>query len=47
MESLEAYLDRKYEELKLLNGFLDSPLPLRRPESVNEVIEQKFRIAAA
>jgi hypothetical protein len=47
MESLEAYLNRKYEELKLLNGFLDSPLPLRRPESVNEVIEQKFRIAAA
>jgi len=47
MESLEAYLDRKYEELKLLNGFLDPPLPLLRPVSVDEVIERKFRIAAA
>jgi hypothetical protein len=47
MESFETYLDRKYEELKLLDSFLDSPLPFRRPVSVNEVIEQKFRIAAA
>jgi len=47
METLEAYLDRKHEELALLNSFLGSPLVLRRPVSVVEVIEQKFRVAAA
>jgi hypothetical protein len=47
MESLEAYLARKNAEFELLNGFLASPLPLRRPASANEVIEQKFHIAAA
>jgi hypothetical protein len=47
MESSEAYLDRKHGELELLNGCLGSPLPLRRPASVNEVIAQKFHIAAA
>lgn len=47
MESLEAYLGRKNAEFELLNGFLASPLPLRRPASVSEVIEQKFHIAAA
>jgi hypothetical protein len=47
METLEAYLDRKHEELTLLNGFLGTSLVLRRPGSVIEVIEQKFRVAAA
>jgi hypothetical protein len=47
METLEAYLDRKHEELSLLNGFLGTPLGLRRPASVAEVIEQKFHVAAA
>jgi hypothetical protein len=47
METLEAYLDRKHQELTLLNGFLGSPLALRRPISVVEVIEQKFHFAAA
>jgi len=47
METLEAYLDRKHEELTLLNGFLGTPLALRRPVSVVEVIEQKFHVAAA
>ena len=47
MESLEAYLARKRQELELLNGFLGSPLPLRPPGSAREVIEQKFHIAAA
>ncbi|MEH2532931.1 hypothetical protein V1277_000685 [Bradyrhizobium sp. AZCC 1588] len=47
METLEAYLDRKYEEITLLNGFLETPLALQRPTSVAEVIEQKFHIAAA
>ncbi len=47
METLQAYLGRKHEELTLLNGFLGTPLALRHPVSVVEVIEQKFRIAAA
>ena len=47
MESFEAYLARKRQELELLNGFLGSPLPLRPPGSAREVIEQKFHIAAA
>jgi hypothetical protein len=47
MESLEAYLDRKYQELELLNGFLGSPLTLRHPVNPDEVISQKFHIAAA
>ncbi|NOJ41317.1 hypothetical protein [Bradyrhizobium australiense] len=47
METFEAYLDRKYEEITLLNDFLGTPLALRRPTSVAEVIEHKFHIAAA
>jgi hypothetical protein len=47
MESLEAYLDRKSEELTLLNSFLDTPLKLRPPLSAAGVIEQKFHLAAA
>jgi hypothetical protein len=47
METLEAYLDRKHQELTLLNGFLGTPLRLRHPSSVVEVIEQKFQLAAA
>jgi hypothetical protein len=47
METLEAYLERKHEELALLNGFLGSPLRLRHPSSIEEVIEQKFHLAAA
>src|SRR5712691_318460 len=47
METLEAYLDRKHEELKLLNGFLGTPLTLRHPVSVVAVILQKYHLAAA
>src|SRR6266536_382820 len=47
METFEAYLDRKHEELKLLDSFLGTPLVLRRPVSVVDVIEQKFHLAAA
>src|SRR4051812_33994925 len=47
METLEAYLDRKHEELTLLKSFLATRLALRRPLSVAEVIEQKFHLAAA
>ncbi|MCP3465920.1 hypothetical protein [Bradyrhizobium sp. CCGUVB23] len=47
METLSAYLDRKHQELALLNGCLAKPLALRKPVAVVEVIEQKFRLAAA
>jgi hypothetical protein len=47
METIERYLLRKDEELKLLNGFLADPVKLRQPRSVEEVIEQKFHLAAA
>lgn len=47
METVEAYLARKSEELDLLNGFLANPLTIRFPKSVAEVIEQKFHLAAA
>jgi hypothetical protein len=47
METLEAYLERKHEEVTLLNGCLGTPLELRHPVSVVDVIEQKFRLAAA
>src|SRR3954464_6913865 len=47
METLEAYLDRKHDELKLLSAFLGPPLALRPPVSVVDVIEQKFHLAAA
>jgi hypothetical protein len=46
MESVEAYLARKKEELDLLNSFLCNPLTVRSPMSVAEVIEQKFQLAA-
>src|SRR4030088_3427821 len=47
METLEAYFDRKHEELTLLNSFLGTPLVLRHPVSVVDVIEQKLGFAAA
>ena len=47
MESLEAYLQRKEEELRLLNGCLGTPLTLPALSSVAEVIGYKFRLAAA
>ncbi|WP_347340230.1 hypothetical protein [Bradyrhizobium cytisi] len=47
METLERYLDRKREEFELLNGSLKNPMTIRRPESVAEVIERKFHLAAA
>ncbi|MBU6462592.1 MAG: hypothetical protein KGL35_17800 [Bradyrhizobium sp.] len=47
METVEAYLVRKSEELGLLNGFLANPLTIRHPRSAAEVIEQKFHLAAA
>ncbi|MCA6108492.1 hypothetical protein [Bradyrhizobium cenepequi] len=47
METLEAYLHRKHKELSLLNSFLGTPLLLRQPGSIAEVIEHKFQLAAA
>ena len=47
METTEAYLDRKYEELKLLNDCLQSPLSLVRPQSIAEVVERKFQLTAS
>jgi hypothetical protein len=47
METVEAYLERKHEELRLLNYCLRTPLPLTRPESVAEVIRHKFQLTAA
>jgi len=47
METLESYLERKYEELRLLNGCLRTPLPLLPPRSVMEVIRHKFQLTAA
>jgi hypothetical protein len=47
METVEAYLDRKHEELRLLNDCLRTPLPLARSLSLAEVIQQKFQLTAA
>ena len=47
METLDAYLARKHAEVTLLNGCLESSLALRHTVSVVDVIEQKFRLAAA
>lgn len=47
MESYPAYLERKLEELRLLNGCLSQPMSLPRPRSVDEVISRKFQLAAA
>ena len=47
METIQAYLERKHREIGLLNDCLRSPLHLARPQSVDEVVKSKFRIAAA
>jgi hypothetical protein len=47
METSEAYLERKHREIGLLNDCLSSPLPLARPQSVDEVVDCKFQLAAA
>ena len=47
METLEKYLERKGEEIALLNGCLSEPLDFEVPKSVAAVIDQKFRLAAA
>ena len=47
MESIRAYLERKHEELRLLNGCLRNRLDLARPRSVDDVVRSKFQITAA
>jgi hypothetical protein len=47
METFEAYLKRKHQEVVLLNGCLSEPLSLEIPRSVTAVVEQKFQLAAA
>lgn len=47
METTQAYLERKHREIGLLNDCLRSPLHLACPQSVDQVVKSKFRIAAA
>lgn len=47
METLEAYLERKHQELRLLNDCLRNRLDLARPRTVDEVVRSKFQITAA
>lgn len=47
METIRAYLERKHEELRLLNDCLRSRLDLACPRSVDEVVRSKFQITAA
>jgi hypothetical protein len=47
MESVQAYLERKHRELRLINDCLRHPLPLTCPRSVSEVIRHKFQLTAA
>lgn len=47
METIEAYLGRKHEEIRLLNGCLSSPRHVPCPRSVDEVIAVKFQLSAA
>ncbi|TCU75093.1 hypothetical protein EDE08_103310 [Bradyrhizobium sp. R2.2-H] len=47
METIRAYLERKHEELRLLNDCLRSRLDLACPRSIDEVVRSKFQITAA
>ena len=47
METIQAYLERKHEELRLLNGCLRHRLDVARPRSVDEVVRSKFQLTAA
>ncbi|RXH23317.1 hypothetical protein XH99_31900 [Bradyrhizobium nanningense] len=47
METIQAYLERKHEELGLLNDCLRRRLDLARPRSVDEVVRFKFQLTAA
>ncbi|WP_439392406.1 hypothetical protein ACRQ5Q_22775 [Bradyrhizobium sp. PMVTL-01] len=47
METIKAYLERKRDELGLLNGCLSTPRHVPCPRSVDEVIRTKFQLTAA
>src|SRR4051794_26788538 len=47
METIEAYLARKHQELQLLNACLRRPHAVPAPRSVTEVIRHKFQLTAA
>jgi hypothetical protein len=47
MESIRTYLERKHEELRLLNDCLRKPLDMARPRSVDDLVRSKFQITAA
>lgn len=47
METVRAYLQRKHQELRLLDECLRRPLRFACPRSVEEVITSKFQITAA
>jgi hypothetical protein len=47
METFETYLERKYQEITLLNACLCGPQNLPRPRSVDEIIRTKFQLTAA
>jgi hypothetical protein len=47
METTEEYLNRKSQEIALLNQCLNAPLNLKYPNSPAEIISQKFQIASA
>jgi hypothetical protein len=46
METIEAYLERKYREIGLLNDCLRDPKPRTCPRTVDEVIAAKFQLTA-
>ncbi len=47
MENIKQYIGRKYQELVLFNEYLASPLMLRPPNSIADIVNCKFRLAAA
>ncbi|TYL85610.1 hypothetical protein FXB40_42775 [Bradyrhizobium rifense] len=47
METMDTYLRRKHEELRLLDACLDRPLASPPPQSIDEVIALKFKLTAA
>jgi hypothetical protein len=46
METLDEYLQRKKQEIGLLNACLNTPLPLQNPSCPVDAIKQKFQIAS-
>ncbi|MBR1121508.1 hypothetical protein JQ628_08300 [Bradyrhizobium lablabi] len=47
METPEKYLQRKKQEIELLNACLNTPLSLQAPSCPADAIKQKFKIASA